>query len=272
MLGKAIRLAAGVLAMLAVLALGVGTAPRASAQAPYMYPFMGNPYMGSTYVSNPYVTSPYVSNPYVTSSYVGSPYMSTSYVGNSYSSNSYAGNPYPITISGAYPSSTAYTSSSYSTPSYSSSSYSSPSYSSSYSSPSYSSSNAASSNYSAAASGAPYGIVTTQVNGTANSSLGTILTDSRGMTLYMLSSDSAGVSTCYDTCPSIWPPALQSDDGVAMSGSFSATFSTTTRSDGSVQLTYNGKPLYFFSHDMGPGDTNGEGVTDAFGHWTVATP
>ena len=92
------------------------------------------------------------------------------------------------------------------------------------------------------------------------------------MTLYTLNNDTAGVSTCNDTCASVWPPVLASANGMDMTGTFNAAFGSISRADGNVQVTYNGKPLYFFSHDAAPGDANGQGVTDQFGTWSVAAP
>jgi predicted lipoprotein with Yx(FWY)xxD motif len=104
-----------------------------------------------------------------------------------------------------------------------------------------------------------------------NAQLGSYLT-AGGMTLYMLSADSVGFSACYGTCVSVWPPLQASAGGVPAVSGLSGTFGVLFRSDGIQQVTYNGRPVYYFSHDTAPGQTNGQDVTDQFGHWMVARP
>jgi predicted lipoprotein with Yx(FWY)xxD motif len=97
--------------------------------------------------------------------------------------------------------------------------------------------------------------------------LGTILTTSDGYTLYTFDNDTtAGESACYDACASAWPPFPVAD--ATVSGG-DGEVGTITRTDGSPQTTYNGKPLYMYGGDAAPGDTNGEGVG---GVWHVAKP
>jgi predicted lipoprotein with Yx(FWY)xxD motif len=91
------------------------------------------------------------------------------------------------------------------------------------------------------------------------------------MTLYTLSADTQGKSACADTCTSVWPPATPSGTLSAQAG-ITGTFSSMTRADGSMQATYNGMPLYFYSQDLVPGDTKGNGITDQWGTWSVARP
>jgi predicted lipoprotein with Yx(FWY)xxD motif len=98
------------------------------------------------------------------------------------------------------------------------------------------------------------------------------LSGGNGMALYMLSNDSTGVSTCYDGCPSVWPPFTTSSGAPAAPTGVTGAFGTITRTDGSMQVTYNGRPLYYFSHDTAPGQTNGEGVMDQWGTWSLARP
>jgi predicted lipoprotein with Yx(FWY)xxD motif len=104
---------------------------------------------------------------------------------------------------------------------------------------------------------------------TAETELGTILVDPDGFTLYVFTNDSGGESTCYDACASTWP-AVPGDTPI--SGDVDASlFSTVERTDGTDQLTVNGQPLYRYSPDTSPGDTNGQGsggvwfVVDASG-------
>ena len=99
-------------------------------------------------------------------------------------------------------------------------------------------------------------------------SLGTILTDSQGMTLYMYTKDAPGISTCYQGCAAAWPPLLTDGAPVAPDG-LPGVFSTTVRTDGTTQVTYNGMPLYYWASDTQPGDTTGQNVG---GVWFVVNP
>jgi predicted lipoprotein with Yx(FWY)xxD motif len=98
--------------------------------------------------------------------------------------------------------------------------------------------------------------------------LGTILTDSNGMTLYTYAPDTAGTSTCYDKCAVAWPPATVSGDPVAPDG-LAGSLGVTARTDGSEQLTYNGMPLYTYADDKDGEDTYGQGIG---GVWFVVNP
>jgi predicted lipoprotein with Yx(FWY)xxD motif len=90
--------------------------------------------------------------------------------------------------------------------------------------------------------------------------LGTVLVDSRGMTLYLYTPDTSGTSTCYDQCASFWPPLVVTAAPVAGQGLDASLLATTTRTDGTTQVTYAGHPLYLFAKDAQPGDTAGQGV------------
>ncbi len=109
--------------------------------------------------------------------------------------------------------------------------------------------------------------------GTASSgSLGTILVDSQGRTLYLFQQDKGTTSSCTGACATAWPPATATGAPTAGSGANASLLGTTTRSDGTTQVTYNGHPLYHFSGDSQPGNTNGQGVS-AFGAlWYVVSP
>ncbi len=97
-----------------------------------------------------------------------------------------------------------------------------------------------------------------------DTSLGKVLVDGKGMTLYMFTADSAGTATCYEACAQSWPPIL----GTATPGTGldAEDFATTTRTDGTTQATFYGMPLYLFAGDAAPGDVNGQGVG---GKWYV---
>jgi predicted lipoprotein with Yx(FWY)xxD motif len=101
-----------------------------------------------------------------------------------------------------------------------------------------------------------------------DAALGHFLTDAAGMTLYVFSNDEPGVSNCVDACAANWPPVIVGDASLISSPlAIPAGFDTTTRADGSVQLTYGGWPLYGWVNDEAPGDTTGQGVG---GNWWVA--
>lgn len=88
--------------------------------------------------------------------------------------------------------------------------------------------------------------------------LGTILVDPEGFTLYVFTNDTAGESTCNEGCIENWP-AVPGDTAIG-SDLDASLFGTTTRADGSEQLTVNDQPLYRYTPDAAAGDTNGQGV------------
>jgi predicted lipoprotein with Yx(FWY)xxD motif len=95
-------------------------------------------------------------------------------------------------------------------------------------------------------------------------SLGKILVDSRGRTLYLFLKDSGGSSTCTAACATAWPPLRKSGIPLAGPGLNPSKLATIRRPDGTPQVAYNGHPLYRFSGDAKRGDTKGQGLT-AFG-------
>jgi predicted lipoprotein with Yx(FWY)xxD motif len=103
----------------------------------------------------------------------------------------------------------------------------------------------------------------------AQGSLGSILVDPRGMTLYLFNRDSGGTSACYGQCATTWPPLLLSGKLRAGAGLQSSLLGTTQRTDGTTQVTYAGHPLYFYSRDTKAGDTTGQGVGSI---WYVVSP
>lgn len=106
----------------------------------------------------------------------------------------------------------------------------------------------------------------------ANTSLGRVLVDSRGRTLYLFAKDSAGTSRCYGGCARYWPPLITSGKPLAKSGARSSLLGRTKRKDGSWQVTYNHHPLYRFYGDTARGQTGGEGLTDFGGAWDAVSP
>jgi predicted lipoprotein with Yx(FWY)xxD motif len=99
--------------------------------------------------------------------------------------------------------------------------------------------------------------------------LGTILVDGKGMTLYLFEKDKGGKSSCDGACASAWPPVLTTGKAMPGPGVTASLLGTTTRSDGTTQVTYNHWPLYHYAADKVPGDTTGQDI-DAFGaEWYV---
>jgi predicted lipoprotein with Yx(FWY)xxD motif len=106
----------------------------------------------------------------------------------------------------------------------------------------------------------------------SSGSLGKVLVDSKGDTLYLFKKDSGTKSACTGACASAWPPLRASGKPTAGSGVNASMLGTAPRSDGKPQVTYNGHPLYNFTGDQNPGDTSGQGVS-AFGAlWYVVSP
>lgn len=105
-----------------------------------------------------------------------------------------------------------------------------------------------------------------QVGSTA---LGDVLVDADGMTLYLFTNDSDGQSACYDDCAVAWPPLTVDAEPVAGEAVDAGLLGTTERDDGSIQVTYDGSPLYTWASDNDPGDVSGQGVNDV---WFVLTP
>jgi predicted lipoprotein with Yx(FWY)xxD motif len=115
---------------------------------------------------------------------------------------------------------------------------------------------------------APPSLAGAMMIGTTHSaSDGDYLTGPTGMTLYTLNTDSAGVSTCVSAdCAPNWPPLVPAALVTGPAGS-TGVFGSMTRPDGSLQVTYNGWPLYYYAGDSAVGDTNGQGK---LGVWFVA--
>jgi predicted lipoprotein with Yx(FWY)xxD motif len=96
----------------------------------------------------------------------------------------------------------------------------------------------------------------------ASSKLGEILVDADGRTLYAFTKDKGDQSVCSGECASNWPALT--GPATAGTGAQAGLLSTATQANGSSQVTYGGKPLYYFAGDAKPGDTNGQGVGDVW--------
>jgi predicted lipoprotein with Yx(FWY)xxD motif len=113
-----------------------------------------------------------------------------------------------------------------------------------------------------------YEVTTQNISG-----LGVILVDGAGQALYAYSPDHhSGRSKCNSACADEWPPLLL-PKGVTTpvsSGTAKASLlGTTKRIGGSIQVTYNGWPLYRFATDETPGSAPGEGLDNLGGYWYV---
>jgi predicted lipoprotein with Yx(FWY)xxD motif len=96
----------------------------------------------------------------------------------------------------------------------------------------------------------------------ADSSLGSILVDGKGMTLYMFTKDTANTSNCSGQCLVAWPAlAGKPTMGAGVDDSKLGSFQ---RADGSTQATYNGWPLYYWKGDTKPGDVSGQNVSSVW--------
>jgi predicted lipoprotein with Yx(FWY)xxD motif len=118
----------------------------------------------------------------------------------------------------------------------------------------------------AASASAAAGAETVKVG---ESSLGQILVDGEGRTLYAFTPDSAGEPTCYEGCAQAWPPLLAEGDIAVGPGLDATMFTTVARTDAGMQVKVGDWPLYHFAQDAAPGDTNGQGKSDK---WYVVSP
>ena len=119
--------------------------------------------------------------------------------------------------------------------------------------------------------GPEYEVTTGPVSG-----LGTVLVDGQGLTVYMFANDVRGApSRCYNICAQAWPPVVLPPgrtSPVAGPGIHPALLATTRRTDGTLQLTYNGWPLYLWPPDRAPGKATGQALPNAGGLWYVLSP
>jgi predicted lipoprotein with Yx(FWY)xxD motif len=103
-------------------------------------------------------------------------------------------------------------------------------------------------------------------------SLGTILVNDKGRTVYDFAADKGTTSTCTGSCASVWLPVSAPSPVPASLPGVTGSIGTTARPDGTHQLTVAGHPVYTFSGDSAPGQTNGQGVVLNGGLWTVVSP
>jgi predicted lipoprotein with Yx(FWY)xxD motif len=105
--------------------------------------------------------------------------------------------------------------------------------------------------------------------GVARTRLGHILVDGRGHTLYLFLKDRHGTSACVAPCTRVWPPVVVVGRTRSATGVIRRKLGTTRRPDGTLQLVYNGHPLYGLTADTRPGQISGQGFLDA---WYAVSP
>lgn len=118
----------------------------------------------------------------------------------------------------------------------------------------------------------PSGAVAATIMVATDAKLGAILVDGSGKAVYLFVADKGTASTCYTSCATIWPPVLTTGAPVAGAGATASLLGTTTRTDGKVEVTYAGHPLYYFIQDKKAGDTTGQGINGFGGLWWVLSP
>jgi predicted lipoprotein with Yx(FWY)xxD motif len=99
-----------------------------------------------------------------------------------------------------------------------------------------------------------------------------IIVDSEGLTLYDFRKDKGTKSACYGACASAWPPLTTSGAAEAMKGAMPSKLGTSKRSDGTLQVTYAGHPLYTFVEDKKPGEAKGNDVSAFGAQWYALEP
>jgi len=131
---------------------------------------------------------------------------------------------------------------------------------------SHSTTNAPASHASATPQGGSHVTIMTQ-----STSKGTVLANGQGMTIYWFAKDTPTMSNCSGTCATYWPPVIGTPTAAA-GASLPKGFGTVTRSDGEVQATYNGHPLYTYMGDTAAGQISGNGLNLSGGLWWAMTP
>jgi predicted lipoprotein with Yx(FWY)xxD motif len=130
------------------------------------------------------------------------------------------------------------------------------------------------------AAGGPYGVPPAATSapaapqiGSAALAPGTALVDGTGRALYLFEADTGTTSTCTGACAQVWPPLLASGPAPVTTGAAEASLvGASPRADGTLQVTYDGHPLYYFAGDTAPGDVRGQGIHNFGGGWYVVAP
>lgn len=106
---------------------------------------------------------------------------------------------------------------------------------------------------------------------TAESQFGDVLFDADDQAIYYFEPERTPEPECYGECAEAWPPVLTEGQPEASRGAKARLLGTTERRDGSVQVTYDGRPLYYY-HDEGPGELRCHNVFHAGGLWLAVQP
>jgi predicted lipoprotein with Yx(FWY)xxD motif len=101
----------------------------------------------------------------------------------------------------------------------------------------------------------------------ASTGLGEVLVDAKGRTLYVFTKDKGDQSVCSGKCAVAWPALTVTGAATPGTGVEASLLSTSKQANGSSQVTYGGKPLYYFAGDKAPGDTKGQGLNGVW--WVV---
>ncbi len=109
---------------------------------------------------------------------------------------------------------------------------------------------------------------------TRTGSMGEYLTDGAGNTVYLFMADTSGKSSCTGSCAQVWKPLVASggEHPQASGDANSSLIGVTSRTDGSSQVTYNDHPLYTYTLDTSPGQTNGDAMNSFSGMWYLVKP
>jgi predicted lipoprotein with Yx(FWY)xxD motif len=106
---------------------------------------------------------------------------------------------------------------------------------------------------------------------TGDSEYGVMLFDQRNQAIYLFDAEGDGTPACYDECAADWPPVLTEGTPQAAGHVQGGLLGTVQRTDGTMQVTYAGHPLYFYAHEA-PGEVLCHDVDDYGGTWLVVTP
>jgi predicted lipoprotein with Yx(FWY)xxD motif len=101
------------------------------------------------------------------------------------------------------------------------------------------------------------------------SDYGRILGDGRGRALYLFTLDRGHRSSCSGDCATAWPPYIVKSKPTAVAGAKAGLVGTIRRSDGKLQATYAGRPVYYYEGDRSPGDVNCQAAFEFGGYWYV---
>jgi predicted lipoprotein with Yx(FWY)xxD motif len=102
-----------------------------------------------------------------------------------------------------------------------------------------------------------------------SSDYGRILADGRGRALYLFTADRGTTSSCSGDCAVAWPPYIVKSKPTGISGAKPSLVGTTTTSDGKLQATYAGHPVYYYQGDNEPGEVLCQAVNEFGGYWYV---